>query len=366
MIKILVVAKDFQVHGISKVIMNYFHFLEDKDVEMDFAIGQPIDSGYRDSIKIAGRKIYVLPSKSDNPIEYYSGLYNAMKMKKYDIVHVHGNSASITIELVLGLLASIPVRIAHSHNSTCNHKIIHKMLKGMMRSLCTERFACSEIAGKWMFGGRSFQVIQNCFDTKSFMFDRKSRELYRDRLQVGDAYVIGHVGFFNQQKNQRFIIDIFNEYLKKNNNSRLLSIGDGENRETIEIYAKSLKINDKVIFLGVTNDVAGLLSAMDCFIFPSLYEGLGIALIEAQISGLPCLLSDVIPDETKIGKNYYKMSLQESACRWADKLVFIEQLSLNRETFYFENKKNIDKYDCSEVAEKLYDIYLKCIREIIE
>ena len=135
MIKVLVVAKDLQVQGISKVIMNYFHFLKDKDVEMDLAVGQPIEYIYKENIEKAGRKLYALPSKSTNSVEYYLELYKVMKMKKYNIVHVHGNSATITIELFLGLLAGIPVRIAHSHNSTCNHVIVHKTLKSIMRSL---------------------------------------------------------------------------------------------------------------------------------------------------------------------------------------------------------------------------------------
>lgn len=359
MIKVLVVAKDLQVQGISKVIMNYFHFLKDKDVEMDLAVGQPIEYIYKENIEKAGRKLYALPSKSTNSVEYYLELYKVMKMKKYNIVHVHGNSATITIELFLGLLAGIPVRIAHSHNSTCNHIIVHKTLKSIMRSLCTDRFACSELAGRWMFGNCSFQVIQNCFDTSIFIFDKKKRDSCRERLQIGDAYVIGHVGFFNKQKNQKFVIEIFREYLKKNSNSRLLLIGDGETKDNIQMYAKNLGIANKVIFFGVTNNVAELLSAMDCFVFPSLYEGLGIALIEAQINGLPCLLSDVIPDTTKIGNYYYKMSLQNKASDWADRLMLLKRLSINREAFYFENINTIQNYDCSKVAEKLYDIYSK-------
>lgn len=365
MIKVLVVAKDLQLHGISTVIMNYFQFLAE-DFSMSFAVGKPIDEMYRNIIASKGGRLFELPGKSEDPIDYYRKLNEVMSKEKFDIIHIHGNSATILVELFLGILHKIPVRIAHSHNCTCNHKIVHKVLKGAMSFLYTDAYACSLLAGKWMFGKRHFEVIQNCFDTKSFVYNSESRELYRKKMNAKNSLIVGHVGFFNEQKNQRFIVDVFREFIKFRADAILLFVGDGYTRKDIQEYVNGQNLSDKVIFWGASNDVSGLMSAMDLFLFPSLYEGLGIVLLEAQISGLPCLLSDVIPNETKLGEEYYKLSLEDSALKWAERLVDISRNTLNRSSFYETYKDVISDYDCSSVANRLYDLYCESYLKVSE
>lgn len=363
MINVLIVAKDLQMHGISTVIMNYFRSVNSEEIHMDFAVGKPVDEEYIEEIEQSGCKIYLLPAKQENANGYYKELYRVMKEHRYDILHVHGNSATISIELLMGKLTNIPVRIAHSHNSTCNHVLIHKLLSPFMHLVSTHGFACSKMAGDWMFKKYPYEIIKNGFNTKQFVFDEKRREEIREYINVKDEYVIGHIGFFNEQKNQRFLIDVFNEFLKKHENSKLLLVGGGYKKIEIEDYVRKNKLSDHVIFYGETKDVPSVLAAMDCFVFPSLFEGLGIVLLEAQINGLPCVVSDVVPQETKLGESYYKLSLEDNIDKWANKIYQCLTMKVDRKNFYDNHRIAIEQYDITENSLNLSAFYNNYLEE---
>lgn len=357
MVRVLVIAKDLQLHGITGVIMNYFRALDVDSIKMDFAVGAPVDGDLLNEIEAKGSKLVLLPSKSKQPIGYYASINRVMKEGKYDILHVHGNSATITVELFLGLKNKIQCRIAHSHNSTCNHTWIHKILKPAFKYTYTKGLACSDIAGKWMFGNGSFQVIQNGFDTQEYIFSDADRKDVRNKYGLEKSFVVGHIGYFNKQKNHARLIDIFYKLKSQIPSAKLLLIGDGYTRDIIVEKVNNLNLENDVVFAGTTKNIPQMLAAMDCFLFPSLYEGLGIVLLEAQISGLPCVLSDVVPDTTKLGDNYFKVSLEDSDDVWVKSIVEHPLELSDRRLFYNKHREAIEKYEITKNVSDLFDLY---------
>lgn len=220
----------------------------------------------------------------------------------------------------------------------------------------TELFACSKAAGDWMFGGASYRVMNNAIDARQFEFNKDiSKAVLKELGILEETFVVGHVGRFFEQKNHTFLIDIFKEIHLRNEKSVLLLVGDGELRKDIEAKVTSLGLENHVIFAGVRNNVHELLQAMDVFVFSSLYEGLGIVLIEAQAAGLPCFASDIMPEECEVTNLLNRISLTEPADVWAD--IVLQNKSVKRISTYDMILKA--GYDISKNAEWLQDYYLK-------
>lgn len=359
MIKVLMITNDLKLHGISSVIMNYYNAIDSNKIQMDIAAGIPVESNYLDQIKKKNGKLFLLPARKESALAYYKELFRVMKTNRYDIIHVHGNSATISVELFLGMICKVPVRIAHSHNSTCNHIMIHKILSPVFSKLYTHGFACSEIAGKWMFGKKSFEIIENGFDIKKYKYLPEVRDEYRKELGLDNSFVIGHVGFFNEQKNQKFIVSIFKEIIKQRDNAILLLVGDGYKQTEIKKMVIENNLSNQVIFYGESTDVAGIMSAMDCFLFPSLFEGLGIALLEAQISGLPCVVSDVVPDAARICHEYYTLSLSDnSITEWTTKILECTADEDYRKNFIERHECHLSRYDIFSISKRLEELYM--------
>lgn len=206
----------------------------------------------------------------------------------------------------------IPVRIAHSH-STSNKKewkknILKNVLKKFSKIFATHYFSCSEHAGRWLFGDSTFEkgkvtIIKNAINIEKFKYNESIRNKLRKELNVENKLVLGHVGRFMKQKNHEFLINVFNEIYKENKDIVLILIGNGPLEEKIKNKVKDLEIEENVKFLGVKDNVNEYMQAMDMFLFPSLYEGLGIVAVEAQCSGLKCLVSTEVPKEVKLTKN---------------------------------------------------------------
>lgn len=343
-IKIAYITKNMLVNGIGTVILNYCQNLDRDKFKITIFAGAPIEKQYIEELNKIGVEIKETPTKKKNPIRYYLFLLNALKSNDYDIVHIHGNSSTITPELFIAYIKGIKVRIAHSHNSTCNNKKIHKLFKPIFNKLYTHGFACSNIAGDWMFDKKDYVVIPNGFDTHKYIFDENTRLRIRNNMNLADNMVIGHVGRFNDQKNHPFLLKVFEKVACENDKAVLLLIGTGPNFEKTNEIIQSHKYKDRIICFGVSKNVSELYNVMDVFVLPSKYEGLGIVLLEAQINGLNCIASDVVPDEVKLDDNVIKfLSLEDSVDIWAK--TILEQVSQNRKEFYNNNINNIQKYD---------------------
>ncbi len=251
--------------------------------------------------------------------------------------------------------AKIPVRISHSHNTqylTRNRikKTNLSIIKRLIPKYATHLFACSSLAGNWLYGKNPFTVIPNAIEFEKFCFNPQQREETRKALDISEGtFVIGHIGRFDYQKNHPFLIKIFKELALKKQDSKLLLIGDGSDLGNIQSQVKSLQIDQEVLFLGHRSDVPALLSAMDCFVLPSFFEGLGIVLLEAQANGLPCIVSDVIPKEVDIQGAVTFVDLAKSPQYWVK--VILEKRN-QRNLFDIASYKQ-SEYEIQQAAKNL-------------
>ena len=356
--RVAMIADNLNLNGISTVIVNYSNELSAHGYTVFVFAGDKIDDSFYNKEKYHFT-IIRLPKRKKNPIKYYTELYMGLKKYKISIAHIHGNSAMITLELLICKVVGIENRIVHCHNTTCNHKMLHKLLLPSMNRLCTQRFACSDTAGKWLFGKRKYVVIPNGFQTEKFRYNKEERIRVRKELQCEDAFLIGHVGKFNTQKNHEYIIRVFDNIYTKNKRARLLLIGTGPKYEEMRGLVRKLQLDDVVIFKGEITDTAEYYSAMDAFMFPSLYEGLGIAVIEAQISGVVCYAADTVPAEVTVGDNIRFLSLKQGESSWAEQILQTKEIQ--RQNFYENNYARINKYNIKECSKILLNEYQKMV-----
>lgn len=309
-------------------------------------------------IENSGCKVVLIPYRKKNVVKYFWTLYYYIVKEKIDIVHVHGSSAIMSIELVAAKLAGCKVRIAHSHNTTCENQRIDKILRPIFNRSYTTAFACGQDAGRWMFGKRDFTIIPNGRNLKRYEYDIERRSEYRNRLGISsDALVIGHVGRFNRQKNHEYMIRIFSEVYKEERNSYLVLVGTGEKVDEIRKLVRKLKLEKNVIFTGVIENISDYLSAFDVMLLPSLYEGLPLVVIEWQIAGLPCIVSDTITKECKITPLVKFKSIEKEAEAWANDIRNLALQDRNDNKNVIFNKIKMAGYDIESGAEKLKQMY---------
>ena len=296
--------------GVESVIMNYYRHLDRAKVQFDFICDEDSTRIPYDEIKKLGGRVFLVPKYQKLP-KYLKALEDLFRKNRYRIVHSNVNTLSV-FPLYAAKKAGVPVRISHSH-STSNPKewernIIKNILRPFSKKYATDYFACSELAGRYLFGDKTFdqgkvKIIHNAIDLDKFKFDPEARKKLRKELGIDDkTIVIGHVGRFVKQKNHDFLVDVFNEYHTKNPDSKLLLIGTGPLEEKIKAKAEKLNLSDSVLFLGQHEDTNKLYSVMDVFCLPSLYEGLPVVGVEAQAAGLLCILSSKIDRGVKISE----------------------------------------------------------------
>ena len=327
--RVLQVVTKMDRGGLETMLMNYYRRIDRNKVQFDFLVHREERGAYDDEIELLGGKIYRLPRLVPWSVSYLSSLNNFFdEHLEYKIVHVHQDCLSSVI-LKAAKKHRIPVRIAHSHSSSQDKNLkypIKLICKHSIPKYATDLFACGKNAGNWMFGGASYKIINNAIDVAAYAYDLTKRQEMRQQLSVENEFTVGHVGRFNQPKNHSFLLEIFNALLKEEPNAVLLLVGGGEDMKMIQVKAQILGIAEHVRFLGIRSDVADLMQAMDIFVFPSLYEGLGIALIEAQAAGLPCVVSDTIPKEAYLTDLVKSESLSDSPDIWAEKILAMRNI----------------------------------------
>ena len=361
-IRILHVVTYMGRGGLETMLMNYYRQIDRNEVQFDFLVHRDFEADYDKEILKLGGKIYHLPRLNPWDYRYLKKLDEFFQQhKEYKIVHSHLDCMA-GIPLKYAKKNGIPVRIAHAHSKSQDKDFKYPLklwMKRMIPRYATKLFACGEEAGEWMFGGLKFNILNNAIDTKQYQYSEKVRTAYREELGLGDSLVIGHVGRFNPPKNHRFLIEIFDKLKQKNTNVKLLLVGDGDGRGKIEDLVKEKNLQEDIKFLGMRDDVYNILQAMDVFVFPSLYEGLPVTLIEAQSAGLPCIISDQVPLECKISDLIHVKSLQENESAWVDEIL--KQSDYKRtDTTPLVIQSG---YDIRKNAEKLQKYYLKLYRE---
>lgn len=323
-IRVLQVVTHMDRGGLETMLMNYYRHMDRDKVQFDFLVHRQARAAYDDEIEALGGKIYRLPRLIPWGVIYRKALDAFFEEhKEYRIVHVHQDCLS-SVALKAAKKHGIPVRIAHSHSASQDKdlKYIMKLIyKRSIPSYATDLFACGKQAGDWMFGGAPYQILNNAIDTKLYGYDPAIRKAMREELAIAEGeLVVGHVGRFSPPKNHGFLIDIFAETLKIVPDAKLVLVGDGELRTQIGEKVKALGIGSRVIFTGIRSDVPALMQAMDVFVFPSLYEGLPVTLVEAQAAGLPCVISDKIPKDCDLTDLICRYPLEGLAENWAEQI----------------------------------------------
>lgn len=312
--------------GVEKIILSYVQHIDKTKISFGF-INIHDKICFQDDFEKFGCQIYNMTNDKKSPFVYFFMLLNLLRHEHYNVIHVNMVSAANIVSLFAAKMVGCKRIIAHSHNtdlpSSIIRKILHNINKPFLKLLATEYFACSKAAGKYLFGSSSkFTVIRNAIDVNNFIFNKNARESTRNRLMIsGNTGLIGHIGRFEEQKNHDFLLKVFKVILTKRKNVMLLLIGEGLMEQRIKNMAMSLGIFDKIIFYGTTGAVQDLYSAMDVFIFPSLYEGLGIVGIEAQCSGLPVIASSVIPQEMRVTELVTWLDLNDTLDVWAEAVL---------------------------------------------
>lgn len=361
-IRVLNFVPIMQPAGIENFIMNLYRNIDRTKIQFDFVVHSKKIGMYDEEIESLGGKIYRLDYKDNkNFIKYVRDLNKFFKEhNEYKIVH--GNMQSMMpIYLKVAKNHGVPIRIAHAHNSN-----YEKSAKGFILHILSKfskyesniNFACSDMAGKYLFGRKEYIFIPNAIDTERFKYNEKSRNEIREKLKIDkDTLLIGHVGRFELQKNHERLIDIFKELLNTNENCKLILIGTGRLENKIKDKVDRLGIKDKVIFAGVKNNTEDYYSAMDLFLFPSLYEGLPVTGIEAQTSGLNCIMSNSITKETNILNQIEYIDLNKDNSVWVDSVL--KNAKKINEMDRLESYKKIREttFDIKKNAENMENIY---------
>lgn len=358
--KVLIISTVGLIYdGITSVITSYLQAMDLSDLDVFVISTIKEEKSIVKKIEKMGCHIVKLPSRRTQTVSYFYKLTTFIKKNHIDIVHAHGNSATLSIEMFAAWIGGCKKRIAHSHNTKCNQVKADKILRPLFNILYTDAIACGEDAGRWLFGNRPFTVLPNGRDIRMFSFDENIREKKRAELNLNSEIAIGHVGGFFEQKNHRFLLEIFREILKKNPTAQFYLIGDGPLRPEIETSAMDLK--DNLTFVGTTSQITDYLQAMDGMLLPSLYEGLPLVTIEWQINGLPCVLSNKVTKECAFMDNCVFMSLDENAEVWAREiLMLVKQNERKKKSNQVVIEAKVHGFDIQDNALKLRAIYLGC------
>ncbi len=344
--------------GIESVVMKLYRNLDKTKFQYDFIVQGNKRSPYDDEIEKLGGKIYRLPVKSHHLKKYKAEFCSIIQ--NYKIIHIHSVYAFTFFEAKWAKHFRTKV-IVHSHNSNAifKRKIIHFLLRNKQSRYIDRSIAVSELAGKWMFGKNKFDVYYNGLDVSNYLFDANYREELRRINSISNkSFVVGCVGRLDWQKDPWFTYNMMVPILKKKSDVFLMFIGYGNLENDIKTKAVEDRIEEKVIFSGNVTNVPQYLSAIDLFVLPSRYEGLSLAIAEAQISGLPCLITENVARESVVTENVILLS-KKNINVWTDEiLIFIEQgFNINRET----DVDKFAKFNINYTTLKVEDMYSSII-----
>lgn len=364
MIRVLHVVGKMHYGGMETFIMNVYRHIDREKVQFDFLVHYEEAGEYDDEIRRLGGKIYVMPrTVPQNYFIYKKALLKFFtEHREYKIIHGHLHSVAYIYHDIAKRTGD-RVCITHAHNNGYDKNL--KGITGYYTALIAQKYtdvffgcsneACEKFFPKAIKQGKKMIVVKNGIETEKYKFSAEIRDEVRRELGTEDNYVIGHIGRFSPQKNHKFLLSIFSEILKKRPDSKLVLVGKGPLENEIRNLADELSLKEHIVFLGARSDVPRLLQGMDAFLLPSLYEGLGIVLVEAQAAGLKCFTSSNVSKEAEVTDLLDFLDLNQSAEYWADKVL--SSVSYNRG----DKTKDIvsSGFDISETANMLQDFYLK-------
>lgn len=358
-IRILHVLGDLGVGGIESLLISIYKNIDKSKIKFDFLVHNIDNKQHVETINKLGGNVYkIRPFSPKNPFKYHKDLNDFFKKHNYyKILHCHFRRTESTI-LKIAKEHSL-ITISHSHG-----KSLGSGIKALLRTYQKKdvikysdyRFACSKAAGKFLYGKNSFKIISNGIEVENYIFDEDIRNKLRSDFNLEDKYVLVNVGSLSIVKNQKFLLELLPSLLERDGDIRLLLVGDGPLKRELKEKTKSLKIEDKVTFLGSVNNVYDILQACDLFLLPSLSEGLPLSCVEAQASGLKCLLSSNVPEDTAITNNVNFIDL-ENKNKW--KSSIIENKTYLRRNMY--NEISDKGFNIKSTSKCLNDFYLNVV-----
>ncbi|MBQ3150420.1 MAG: glycosyltransferase family 1 protein [Clostridia bacterium] len=360
MIKILQVVSSLNINaGMMSVMMNYYRHMDRSRIQFDFLYFAEMEASHKQEILSLGGRVFFLGNASFSK-EYKQNLKRFFDEHKgeYTAVHCHPIWAAA---LVGGVAKKSGVKhvLSHSHSTKFSEKPIsairNRLMMPIIRNNSTELVACSNDAAKLFGNNKKVFVLHNAISVDRFLYSDEKRNAVRQELSIDkDTFLIGHVGRFSPEKNHAFMLRVFSDILKRVPDAKLLLVGDGTLRPQTEAMAKELSIENNVVFTGKRHDIPDVLSAMDVFWLPSLFEGVPLSVIEAQASGLPCVLSDTITREVEFGDCSY-VSLADTS-QWINTFEKISKTVTDR----LQNGRKLlgGNYDIESETANLFEYYM--------
>lgn len=359
--RILIVSAALKVGGAEKVARDICLCSDPDAYEFHYVVFGDNFGEYEQEILNRGGKVFHLDSPGKSYRQYMKSLAALMKEYRYYAVHAH-TMFNCGWVMMAAQKAGVPVRIAHAHSALENGKSLAKDLyeKAMRRMIlknATDLVACGEQAGIRLFGEKAYrergQLILNGVDVEAFRFDESKRQAIREKLGWQDFLLIGHVGHLASVKNQKFLLELMPKILQRSPNARLLMLGEGDDRAMLESRIRELALEDKVLMPGNVTNVGDYLSAMDVFVFPSLFEGMPLAILEVQANGLPCVISTGVPRDVFLTDLLHPLALTDDKRKWIDAIICAERENPGS---YADALKNTG-FALQGSMEKIYSIY---------
>ena len=361
-IRVLHVLSTLVPGGVQSVILGYADSLKNSDVIFDYVVQGDGNHEIERKVENNGSIIYKLTSLSKHPIRFAKELYKLLKQHpEYQIVHVHLNYLNF-LPLFISSKAGVTVRISHSHSDRITKAILVKFIRVVIRSFivfyATDLWACSDGSYQWLYNKKlkNKYILRNAIDDKRFLFNLNSRTAYRNELSIADEFLCVCVGTLSKIKNQTYLLDVFKQ-LASDRKYKLIIVGEGVCRNELSDKICEIGLDDSVKLLGRRLDIPQLLSASDCFLLPSLTEGLPLSVIEAQVNGLPCIVSSNVTQDIKLSENVTFLNIgSDSINDWASKIKSLDSNKYNRENNNIDAIKE-SGYLISVESGKLYSKY---------
>lgn len=358
-IRIAQMMTDMNYGGVEVVITNYYRHIDKSKFQFDFFALEGSAIPQKDEIEKLGGRVFVVP-RYTHFSKYENAIQTLFKENQYKIVHCHMNTLGV-FAMYGAKKAGIPIRILHNHSTAgkgeTKKNIVKYALRPFSKLFPTNLCACSRFAGKWIYGKKArFDIFKNAIDLNLFKYNPTIRNELRKDLSIDDKYVVGHVGRFCYQKNHEFLVEVFMELLEKKKDAVLMLLGEGELEADIKEKIINLGICDKVMFIGSKPDVYKYYQAMDIFLLPSRYEGLGMVAIEAQASGLPTICSTEVPEEAKVTELVKFIPLKSGPKKWADSIFSTKRRDMSDEI-------KAAGYDIIEATKNLENYYYKLLQQ---
>lgn len=354
--KVLHYIPGFYIGGIESLFLDLIKYVNKKEYEVYLLTEREVDNNTREILKKNGVEIIVVSNKiKKNPIKYLEEMYKILKKGKWDILHLH---ISYGRDFMIYFSKYLKLRIimhAHTTKIGIDSKCGRFIFLNLISKKNIEFIACSEEAGKYFYGEKiKYEVITNGIDFRKYEYDKNIKKEYNRMLHLEGKKIIGMIGRISYQKNQRFAIEIFEKLQNLSQDYILLLIGNEADEKGIPQLVREKGLEKKVIFLGARSDIKELLSLIDIYLMPSRYEGLSVGLLEAQASGVQCLISDTITPKNIITKNVKALGLSDSPERWAEEIIKL--YNKGRENIDYKKLEN-SEYSIKTFVEKVERIY---------